>query len=594
MVNISFHKFLLFRKFLPVFLIPAAIFLTLMLQLPPAGAGMPAPLSPRSAAAAAANGDPFAGAEILRVDAQSIDLTPDGSSWAAAFPNLQDALAAARLLTATTPVEIWVAQGVYYPDEGAGQIGDSPTSTFRLEGRIALFGGFAATETVRSERSVQQNLTVLSGDLEQNDPDLNPAGFVVDPNTIIGPNAYHVVTAENITQTALLDGFIISAGLSEDLASCPNGCGAGLFARSSSLEVNSVTFFGSKATYGGGVYIESGAVSLTYVTLRRNLASLAGGGIYITASSPILNQPILVENQALGTAQEKGLGGGIFSADSPAPRLINGLMAANTARDGGGGIYLLNSDLILTNSTLSSNQTITGSGGLELSGSSPLIQNGIFWQNTNQQGSSQSAQIGIHEPISPTSMPVVSHSLVEGGIYTGTGNLSAHPLFVQPPDAGDGDWSTWGDNLLGDLRLLAGSPAIDQGDNLADLDGGGAGSAVIADVAADLDGKTRLINGVVDLGAFERAPLDLVAARLTSSTAELSWIATEHQRFELRRSSDPFSGYVVYQSLTGSPYVASILPAQNDYFEVQGVWDNLPLELSGRVGIFTFPISPGN
>ncbi len=40
----------------------------------------------------------------------------NGQSWGTAYKYLQDALTAA-----TSGNEIWVAEGVYYPDEGAGQ-----------------------------------------------------------------------------------------------------------------------------------------------------------------------------------------------------------------------------------------------------------------------------------------------------------------------------------------------------------------------------------------------------------------------------------------------------------------------------------------
>jgi hypothetical protein len=82
--------------------------------------------------------------------------------------------------------------------------------------------------------------------------------------------------------------------------------------------------------------------------------------------------------------------------------------------------------------------------------------------------------------------PVISYSLIEGSGGSGSwdtglgidggGNIDDDPLF-----AGGGD-----------LRLTAGSPAIDAGDNAApNLP------------AEDLDGKIRVIGGTVDMGAYE-------------------------------------------------------------------------------------------
>ncbi|MBN1583783.1 MAG: hypothetical protein JXA89_23960, partial [Anaerolineae bacterium] len=49
-----------------------------------------------------------------------VDATASGAatglSWTDAYTNVQDALAAA-----VADDEIWIAAGVYYPDEGAGQ-----------------------------------------------------------------------------------------------------------------------------------------------------------------------------------------------------------------------------------------------------------------------------------------------------------------------------------------------------------------------------------------------------------------------------------------------------------------------------------------
>jgi hypothetical protein len=84
----------------------------------------------------------------------------------------------------------------------------------------------------------------------------------------------------------------------------------------------------------------------------------------------------------------------------------------------------------------------------------------------------------------------ITHSDVQGG-WSGTGNIDADPLFVDP------------DN--GDFRLSTGSPCIDAGDN----------TAVPADITADLDGNPRFVDDpntvdtgygdspIVDMGAYE-------------------------------------------------------------------------------------------
>jgi len=60
---------------------------------------------------------PVAAAGTCYVDASATGAA-NGTSWTNAYLTVQDALADA------TCTEIWVAQGVYYPDEGAGQTAD--------------------------------------------------------------------------------------------------------------------------------------------------------------------------------------------------------------------------------------------------------------------------------------------------------------------------------------------------------------------------------------------------------------------------------------------------------------------------------------
>jgi hypothetical protein len=78
---------------------------------------------------------------------------------------------ASALLTASSGDQIWVKQGVHYP-------GTNQTSTFTLNNNVAIYGGFAGTETSLGQRNWQTNLTILSGDIDKNDTDANSNGII--------------------------------------------------------------------------------------------------------------------------------------------------------------------------------------------------------------------------------------------------------------------------------------------------------------------------------------------------------------------------------------------------------------------------------
>ena len=71
------------------------------------------------------------------------------------------------------------------------------------------------------------------------------------------------------------------------------------------------------------------------------------------------------------------------------------------------------------------------------------------------------------------------------------------PLFVAPEPASSAP------TTAGDYRLQDTSPAINMGDNAADLDGTGPLTATIRTITQDLDGNPRFVRVFVDLGAYE-------------------------------------------------------------------------------------------
>ncbi len=79
------------------------------------------------------------------------------------------------------------------------------------------------------------------------------------------------------------------------------------------------------------------------------------------------------------------------------------------------------------------------------------------------------------------SMPTVTYSDVQGG-FSGAGNINSNPLFVSPG----------GSNIDG-FELQANSPCINAGNSAAIPDG----------ISTDDGGYSRIVDGTVDIGAFE-------------------------------------------------------------------------------------------
>ncbi len=393
----------------------------------------------------------------LYVDAAGMFLVPDGLRWTLAFTNLQDALA-----EAADGDEIWVAAGVYYPDEGRGQTNNDVRASFALKNGVKIYGGFAGTETERSQRQPRVNVTVLSGDIDGNDgTDSN--GVVTTTANITGSNAYHVIYNIGVSSTAVLDGFTITAGDVNVGGFCPdnNNCGGGMYNIRSSPEINQISFRGNRAAaHGGGmVNWENSHPKISQVSFSGNYAAAHGGGMINSHSShPKMSQVSFSGNAA-------SVGGGMYNQNNSHPEMSQVSFSGNSATNSGGGMFNINS--------------------------SPHIVNSIFWGNAANGLINASAQIMNTD----SSTPTISYTLIqssggssawESSLGTDGGhNLDADPLFREPIDPADAPTSA------GNLRLRRGSPAIDVGDDRA------------ASGPQDLDGAPRIIGAGVDLGAYE-------------------------------------------------------------------------------------------
>jgi len=482
---------------------------------------------------------------VIYVDAEAAGPVHDGSSWCQGYTELYDALA-----VATEGTTIRVADGTYKPD--VGSVSYPRDATFVLLSAVTIEGGYAGCgASDPDERDIALFETILSGDLNGDD---GPWFANNDEN------ALRVVTASGVDETAVLDGFTITAGNANGaglnsgggmyiwqgaptLIDCTfssnsaNTSGGGMYNYSSDLTLTNCTFSGNSAgsygggmysyygaqtltnctfsansangdyySYGGGMYNSSGNPTLTNCTFSGNSASNDGGGMYNVYSDPTLTNCTFSGNRVSGSYGYAN-GGGMYNSSGD-PTLTNCTFSGNSASDDGGGMYNPGR-ATLTNCTFSGNSADRDGGGMYSNGyyPHPTVTNCILWGNTDSGGHDESAQI--------SGSAGVSYTCIEGWSGSGTGNIGRDPLFVDP----DGP-----DDVIGtpddDVRLLPFSPCIDAANNEAvppdtlDLDGDGDTSEP---TPLDLAGSPRFLDDplvidrgsgdppIVDMGAFESA-----------------------------------------------------------------------------------------
>lgn len=215
-------------------------------------------------------------------------------------------------------------------------------------------------------------------------------------------------------------------------------------------------------------------------------------------------------------------GGALYNQQGSTLTVENSVFVGNALRSAGkgGAVSITGSTAAtITNSTIAHNEVAGIGSGVSVGGSATLLaQNTVLHGNLNRsQASGSPPQVEI-EPDS-NALVAVEYSIIEGG-FPGPGNLDKEPGFVQTPTPGDGTWVTIEDNDLGNVRLLATSPGIDAGNNLAEVEGTGDELVIAADLEFDADRQRRLFDApdvpdtgvggppVIDIGAYEFVIVD--------------------------------------------------------------------------------------
>ena len=290
------------------------------------------------------------------------------------------------------------------------------------------------------------------------------------------------------------------------------------------------TLSGNSAQSGGGVYLSSGG-TLNDCTLNENIALETGGGTYLS-NGGTLNRCLIMDNFS-----KQGQGGGVLcgagstlnscritgnsalpSSDGGGVYCSSGAMLNNCIVDensayGGGGVRLQNGS-VMNNCVVKGNTATRYGGGVKAYSGDVYVNNSIVWDNRAGVGGNNfsGSSVTIHK----------RNTCASSDITPGVdGCITNYPGFVN--------------ETIGDLNLLANSPCIDAGNNS------------YMPAGPDYAGNPRLVNGTVDIGAYETPALP--GFSITTSAGANGSITPENpsvfQGYDQLFSIQPIPGYRV-------------------------------------------------
>jgi hypothetical protein len=377
----------------------------------------------------------------------SVSASGAGTTWATAYKTLQEALAVANANSAIQ--EIWIKAGTYYPT--AYPIGTTGGTTardyaFALKSGLAIYGGFAGTETAVNQR-VAGNTTILSGDI----------GTVGDN----ADNCYHVVVAFNVTNTAVLDGVTITAGNANATGNGAAGVlrndGGGLNISGAQPIIRNCVISANASTHnGGGMLTSTSAPTIANCTFTANSVTASdfasGGAIaFFNSSSATITSCAFSDNSATGSGTVTAYGGAIslFNSSSAAitgcafsGNRVVGYPSSSTGAYGGAIENYVGCTLTLDECRFISNSGLVFSGGGALENRGSLTANKcVFADNM--------AGIGAASPIGT------------GGAFQNAGSNAAAAAFTNCVFSGNQANGT-GDDGGGAICVYAGSVTLKQ------------------------------------------------------------------------------------------------------------------------------------
>ena len=403
--------------------------------------------------------------------------TGDGSSWANASNDLQkmiDELAN----SGTQAGEVWVAAGTYEP---LGRIISSAaySASFRMRDGISVYGGFAGTETAKTQRQKKsggmpwdyENETILKAAYYNHD-DLE---WINNKWTLTGESRHVVWFAPLANQTGFknittLDGVTVMGGYAQGgtgLDDFKTDCGGGVYINDVNAYLTNCIVKECYATgNGGGVYLKNGRVLTSQIY---NCSSNANGGAIYVDNRGLVHRSMLANNSALNGAgvylhNEVETGAGV--EDYPEYLILSTCVVSNNTVLGNGAIYCDKGGVLLQN-TVTNNNCITATDATNTDASQTagiyideyaLVVNTVIWNNQmgklgnnnipmyarNPSASTvrfmNNAISGVNNAVWNNMLQQQTLELVDQNAGTQDDRGSIGPRFIEPSDLGISDF----------------------------------------------------------------------------------------------------------------------------------------------------------
>ncbi|MCK4563544.1 MAG: right-handed parallel beta-helix repeat-containing protein, partial [Verrucomicrobia bacterium] len=323
-----------------------------------------------------------------------------------------------------------------------------------FDGNAANYGGGAASWY---EGGILRNCTLSNNSAEYDGGGVRLLRGGTLTNCTLNGNVAREGGGAHVVDSGTLDQCILSGNSANT---------AGGVYLSNGGTLNDCTLIGNAAyESAGGAFLQYGGTMNRCLVTENFSKQAQAGGVYLNNTGPTLNSCRITRNSS-----PTSYGGGVYC--SSGGTLNNCIVDYNSA-DSCGGVRLHNGS-VMNNCVVTKNSANDYSGGIQAYYGDVYVNNSIVWSNT--VGSSvidfYGSNVTIHK----------QNSCASSGVTHGMdGCITNNPNFV---------------NVAAEnFDLLANSPCID------------AGSNAYMPAGLDYAGNPRLVNGTVDMGAYETPAL---------------------------------------------------------------------------------------